>query len=98
MNRQEGNRVKISGILEDEKEMVSSWYPGRFIIENLTGTEATIFIMPKDLMELTGRKYHGKRNHIARFKDNSSWNYEKLSSANGRMYPDEPYLEEKTCG
>ena len=28
----EGNRVKISGILEDEKELVSSWYPGRFII------------------------------------------------------------------
>lgn len=77
----EGNLVKISGILEEEKEMVLSWYPGRFIIEPDRDRSDYIY-NAKDLMELAGRKYHGKRNHIARFKDNSSWNYEKLSSAN----------------
>ena len=76
-----GNRVKISGILENEKEMVLSWYPGRFIIEPDRDRSDYIY-NAKDLMELAGRKYHGKRNHIARFKDNSSWNYEKLSDAN----------------
>lgn len=77
----EGNRVKISGILEDEKEMVLSWYPGRFVIEPDRDRSDYIY-NTQDLMELAGRKYHSKRNHIARFKDNSSWNYEQLSSAN----------------
>lgn len=77
----EGNRVKISGILEDEKEMVLNWYPGRFVIEPDRDRSDYIY-NAKDLMELAGRKYHGKRNHIARFKDNSSWNYERLASTN----------------
>ncbi|MCI9078879.1 MAG: DUF2156 domain-containing protein [Lachnospiraceae bacterium] len=77
----EGNRVKISGILEDEKEMVLDWYPGRFTIEYDRDRSDYIYTA-KDLMELSGRKYHSKRNHIARFKDNSSWNYERLTGAN----------------
>lgn len=77
----EGNRVKISGILEDEKEMVLNWYPGRFIIEPDRDRSDYIY-NAKDLMLLAGRKYHSKRNHIARFKDNSLWDYEKLSASN----------------
>ena len=31
---------------------------------------------------LAGSKYHGKRNHIARFKDNEAWRYEPLTKEN----------------
>lgn len=34
-----------------------------------------------DLIELKGKKYHGKRNHIKRFKDNN-WSFEPLTSVN----------------
>ena len=81
--------------------MKKKWFQAGILdalLLNLTGTEATIFIMPKTLWSLQEGNIMARGNHIARFKDNSSWNYEKLSSANGRMYPDEPYLEEKRCG
>lgn len=77
----EGEHIKISGILEEEKEMLSYWYPGRFITS--TDRDMSDYIYnTKDLATLAGRKYHGKRNHIARFKDNSLWNYEKMSMDN----------------
>ena len=36
-----------------------------------------------DLIDLAGRKYHGKRNHIARFKQNHpDWHFENITSQN----------------
>ena len=35
----------------------------------------------RDLIELTGRPYHSKRNHINRFQNTYSWHYEPLTSA-----------------
>jgi len=35
-----------------------------------------------DLSELSGKKYHSKRNHIASFSKKYNWCYEKISSAN----------------
>ncbi len=34
-----------------------------------------------DLIELKGRKYHGKRNHIKRFMEND-WSFEEINSSN----------------
>ena len=34
------------------------------------------------LAALSGKKLHGKRNHINRFKDNHQWSYEKLNDEN----------------
>lgn len=35
----------------------------------------------EDLTELKGKKYHAKRNHIARFSDNN-WSFEEIDSSN----------------
>lgn len=35
-----------------------------------------------DLMELSGKKYHSKRNHISTFKNKYNWSYEKLDESN----------------
>ncbi len=35
----------------------------------------------EDLTELKGKKYHGKRNHIARFSEND-WSYEEINEKN----------------
>ena len=34
------------------------------------------------LATLSGKKLHGKRNHINRFKENHEWSYEPLSDEN----------------
>lgn len=36
----------------------------------------------EDLINLSGRKYHGKRNHISYFKNNYNWKYERLTREN----------------
>ena len=37
-----------------------------------------------DLSQLSGKKYHSKRNHIAAFKKKYNWSYEKISTANSQ--------------
>ncbi len=36
----------------------------------------------EDLIDLAGRKYHSKRNHISYFKNNFDWSYEKITPDN----------------
>lgn len=36
----------------------------------------------EDLINLSGRKYHAKRNHISYFKNNFDWKYEKITCEN----------------
>lgn len=36
----------------------------------------------EDLINLAGRKYHGKRNHIAYFKKQFDWSYERITERN----------------
>lgn len=35
-----------------------------------------------DLINLAGRKYHGKRNHISYFKNNFDWSFEEINDGN----------------
>lgn len=35
-----------------------------------------------EMSELSGKKYHGKRNHIARFAQNENWQYEEITQSN----------------
>ncbi len=59
-------------------------------LEEMYGDRAVISTNPdyydyvysyEDLTELKGKKYHGKRNHIARFSDNE-WSYEEINRSN----------------
>lgn len=44
--------------------------------------EADYIYEREKLATLSGKKLHGKRNHIHRFEDNHQWSYEKLSDEN----------------
>ena len=75
--------IKLSfyPIVEEQREKLMKWFPGKFEIDTDRNDFDYIYTYEK-LAELKGKKLHGKRNHIARFKDNDDWSYEPLSLYN----------------
>ena len=71
------------GIIEpDMFELMEKIYPGRFDIEYRRDSADYIYNV-SDLADLAGRKYHGKKNHINKFKKTyDNWSYEKISDSN----------------
>ena len=63
-------------------ERLERWYPGRFQIE-YDRDQADYVYESEKLATLAGKKLHGKRNHINKFKTlYPDWSYEKLSDGN----------------
>lgn len=57
-------------------------FPGRFEVTYIRDNADYIYNI-EDLMNLSGKKYHGKKNHINKFlKTNEDWVYEKVSDDN----------------
>lgn len=68
---------------EDERmvQQLEEWYPGVFTCEPSRGDFDYIY-RSSDLIELPGKKYHGKRNHIAAFTRKFPWTYEAIDAQN----------------
>lgn len=61
---------------------LDSWYPGRFTVEYERDLADYVYESEK-LVTLAGKKLHGKRNHINKFKAlYEDWSYEPLSDDN----------------
>lgn len=58
----------ISGICEGAKDEIERLYPGKFHFHSDEGAFDYVYAID-DLADLAGKKYDGKRNHIARFED-----------------------------
>lgn len=68
-------------IVKEHRELLIEWFPGEFAIESDRDKFDYVYTVEK-LSTLRGKKLHGKRNHIARFKDDDDWSYEVLSKEN----------------
>lgn len=79
--RKSGHTLIMNSVGEDARKQLLSWYPGRFLLEENRDYEDYIYDREK-LATLSGRRMHGKRNHIARFKDAGEWSYEPLNDNN----------------
>ena len=79
--RAEGHTLIMNSVGETARKQLLSWYPGQFLLEENRDYEDYIYDREK-LANLTGRKMHNKRNHIARFKDAGEWSYEPLNDNN----------------
>jgi hypothetical protein len=65
-----------------EFELLNQWYPQRFEIEYSRDLADYVYETEK-LTTLAGKKLHGKRNHINRFRElYPNWSYERLSRDN----------------
>lgn len=68
-------------VTPDKFQVLEELYPGMFQVEYNRDSSDYIYETDK-LIELPGKKYHGKRNHIHRFRDNENWSYEKMDESN----------------
>lgn len=81
MAKEKGREFVLRGFEKDWADWLEQEFPGRFEIST-TRDEWDYVYSVEALGSLTGGKYHGKRNHIARFKDSGEWRYERLGAEN----------------
>lgn len=63
-----GKPLRVAGITEDTLNMLNDAFPGSFWVSTDDGDWDYIY-NTQDLITLSGRKYHGKRNHLAHFNE-----------------------------
>ena len=76
-----GIPFKMWGITQDGVAELQEMYPDRFDFQ-LDRDGSDYLYNTRDLIDLPGRKFHGKRNHVAQFGRAYDWSYEEISSSN----------------
>ncbi len=96
-SKSEGKELVIYPVVDEMKDMLYEWFPGRFDITENRADFDYIYTVEK-LTELKGRKLSSKRNHIARFCDDDDWSYEKITADNAFecIAMDKQWLKEKS--
>lgn len=72
----------MGSLMAEDRARLEEWFPGMFEITEVRDGFDYIYLTEK-MTKLAGKKLHGKRNHIARFKENN-WTYEPMTSENKR--------------
>lgn len=74
---------QMYNLTQEHFAQLEEWYPGRFQIEYDRDSADYVYEAEK-LATLSGKKLHGKRNHINKFKTlyEGRWSYEKLTEEN----------------
>jgi uncharacterized protein len=76
-----GKAFVIACVTPAMKAELETNFPGRFNIIGNRNNYDYIY-RSQDLSELSGKKYHSKRNHITRFKSSGDWSYEDITLSN----------------
>lgn len=76
-----GDRFILRGITTESKTELERIFPGKFDF-SLNRADSDYIYSAEKLITLSGRKLHGKRNHIARFKERFDWVYEDIDTGN----------------
>ena len=75
-------KLRLYLVTPDKFAWLEGEYPGVYAIEYQRDIADYVYDREK-LATLSGKKYHGKRNHINRFiEDNPDWSYEPMSREN----------------
>lgn len=81
-SKEQGVPFKLYNVTEENFAQLEEFYPGRFTVE-YDRDEADYVYEREKLDTLAGKKLHGKRNHINKFKSlYEDWSYESLSDDN----------------
>lgn len=80
--REQNLKMHMHLVQEPEFELLNFWYPGMFEIEYDRDSADYVYETEK-LITLAGKKLHGKRNHINKFKElYPDWRYEPITKEN----------------
>ena len=66
--RTRGIPCRVTGLRPRDKELLESLFPNKFRFHCDEGSFDYVYAI-EDLAELKGKKYHGKRNHLNRFRE-----------------------------
>lgn len=78
ISNESGHKLMISSVNKDNLDRLSRIFGNSIKIESDPDYYDYIY-NACDLIELSGKKFHGKRNHIRRFKENNNWEYRELT-------------------
>lgn len=80
--KERGVQAKIYGITSGYLAMLQEAFTGKFTYRFDEGYNDYIYEVAK-MASLSGKKYHGKRNHITNFKKNNpNWSFEEITLKN----------------
>lgn len=81
-SREKGYPFQMHALSEAEMEELEQYFPGKFQVEWPRDVADYVYETEK-LINLSGKKYHSKKNHINQFKAaNEDWAYEKITDDN----------------
>lgn len=80
--QEKNKKFQLHLVSPEQFTKLEELFPGEFQIEYDRDSADYIYESEK-LISLSGKKLHGKRNHINKFKENfPDWNYERISTEN----------------
>ena len=79
--KEKGNPFRMWGLTRENVEQFQQIWPDRFHYE-LDRDGSDYIYNSSDLINLSGRKYHGKRNHLSKFNKTYDWSYEDITQEN----------------
>lgn len=74
-----GKPLRITGVTQSGLEILNSLYSGMFKVQSDRDSSDYIY-NSSDLINLAGRKYHQKRNHLSKMKQ-YNWSFSKMTEA-----------------
>ena len=81
-SREKGYPFQLHAVSEAEFQEIESLFPGKFKVEYSRNDADYVYEMEK-LINLPGKKYHGKTNHLNQFKAlYPDWSYEPITDDN----------------
>ena len=82
-SKEKGRPFLMYNVTPEYFEQLNEWYPERFQIEYDRDSADYVYESEK-LATLSGKKLHGKRNHINKFKSlyDGRWSYESMTGEN----------------
>lgn len=81
LSKQKSEPLIFGNVTKEHMELIEGIMPGAF--EYVQHRRASDYIYSREkLVTLAGKKLHGKRNHINRFKDNPNWSFEFIDEEN----------------
>lgn len=78
--REKEEELRVYNITPQMQSEIEQRYPEEFTFSYNRDSFDYVY-QAEDLIELKGKKYHGKRNHINKFKE-GNWAYEKITREN----------------